>query len=166
MIWQRGWMIRKWRIEPLASLSCVLSVVFRWKIRIDRVREKISIGMDPLEALSLCPDKFLTRTRSRRNLSSKTNTKHTALLSLANRRHTKLKSLTTGTLVQLYLIYFVVASPAKPALGAYPPYPPYAPKAAPPSVAETIIAGRDLRVQHKSQPRQPVRPLPRPAKPK
>lgn len=154
----------------MASLSCVLSVVFRWKIGTSRSRSIKNLNwylpMDPLEALSLCPDKFLTRTRSRRNLSSKTNTKHTALLSLANRRHTKLKSLTTGTLVQLYLIYCVVASPAKPALGAYPPYPPYAPKAAPPSVAETIIAGRDLRVQHKSQPRQPVRPLPRPAKPK
>ncbi|XP_073958445.1 uncharacterized protein [Choristoneura fumiferana] len=58
------------------------------------------------------------------------------------------------------------ATPAKPTLGAYPPYPPYVSKPVPPSVAETIIAGRDLRVQHKSQPRQPVRPLPRPAKPK
>ncbi|VVC95540.1 unnamed protein product [Leptidea sinapis] len=48
----------------------------------------------------------------------------------------------------------------------FPPYPPYATEPAPPSVADTILAGRDLRVQHKSTPKPPVRPLPRPAKPR
>ncbi|CAG9796771.1 unnamed protein product [Diatraea saccharalis] len=48
----------------------------------------------------------------------------------------------------------------------FPPYPPYNTEPAPPSVANTIIAGRDIRIQHKSIPRQPVRPAPKPAKPR
>ncbi|CAK1601755.1 unnamed protein product [Parnassius mnemosyne] len=57
---------------------------------------------------------------------------------------------------------------AKPSLGAlgYPPYPPYATDTAPPSVAETIIAGRDLRRQYKFSPQMPARPPPKPAKPR
>ncbi|CAH2102812.1 unnamed protein product [Euphydryas editha] len=48
----------------------------------------------------------------------------------------------------------------------FPPYPPYATETIPPSVADTIIAGRDLRVQYKSTPKKNVRPPPKPAKPK
>ncbi|CAH2050117.1 unnamed protein product, partial [Iphiclides podalirius] len=48
----------------------------------------------------------------------------------------------------------------------YPPYPPYSKETAPPSVAETIIAGRDLRSKFKCSPQKSVRPPPRPAKPK
>ncbi|XP_061708558.1 uncharacterized protein LOC133518834 [Cydia pomonella] len=48
----------------------------------------------------------------------------------------------------------------------YPPYPPYDANPAPPSVAETIVAGRSLSVQHKSVFRPPAHPLPKPARPK
>ncbi|XP_047984807.1 uncharacterized protein LOC125225243 [Leguminivora glycinivorella] len=48
----------------------------------------------------------------------------------------------------------------------YPPYPPYNVSAAPPSVAEAIVAGRSISVQHKSVVRPPAHPLPKPAKPK
>ncbi|KAM3967602.1 uncharacterized protein ACR2FA_011155 [Aphomia sociella] len=61
------------------------------------------------------------------------------------------------------------AGEATPAPGtSFPPYPPYttATEPAPSSVAETIVAGRDLRVQHKTTPRRPVRPPPKPAKPR
>ncbi|XP_053617698.1 uncharacterized protein LOC128679445 isoform X2 [Plodia interpunctella] len=57
------------------------------------------------------------------------------------------------------------ATPGAPAT-SFPPYPPYATEPAPPSVADTIVAGRDLRVQHKSMPKRPVRPPPRPARPR
>ncbi|CAH0724656.1 unnamed protein product, partial [Brenthis ino] len=55
---------------------------------------------------------------------------------------------------------------AKATAAEFSPYPPYATEPAPPSVADTIIAGRDLRIQHKSTPRKSVRLPPRPAKPK
>ncbi|XP_059048147.1 uncharacterized protein LOC131843497 [Achroia grisella] len=58
----------------------------------------------------------------------------------------------------------VEASRAPPL--SFPPYPPYATEPAPPSVADTIVAGRDLRVQHKSIPRRSVRPPPKPARPR
>ncbi|CAG4979719.1 unnamed protein product [Parnassius apollo] len=53
-------------------------------------------------------------------------------------------------------------------LGApgFPPYPPYATDSAPPSVAETIIAGRDIRRQYKFSHQVPARPPPKPAKPR
>ncbi|XP_060804628.1 uncharacterized protein LOC132901760 [Amyelois transitella] len=57
------------------------------------------------------------------------------------------------------------ATPAAPAT-SFPPYPPYATEPAPASVADAIVAGRDLRVMHKSLPRKPVRPPPRPARPR
>ncbi|OWR40675.1 C3 and PZP alpha-2-macroglobulin domain-containing protein 8 [Danaus plexippus plexippus] len=50
--------------------------------------------------------------------------------------------------------------------GGFPPYPPYATEPAPPSVADTIMAGRDLRVQHKQTPKRYVRPPPKPARPR
>ncbi|XP_072937284.1 uncharacterized protein [Epargyreus clarus] len=55
---------------------------------------------------------------------------------------------------------------ATPGPAGFPPYPPYATEPAPPSVADTIFAGRDLRLQHKSTPRKPVRPPPKPARPR
>ncbi|KAL0901786.1 hypothetical protein ABMA27_006959 [Loxostege sticticalis] len=63
---------------------------------------------------------------------------------------------------------FSVMGEATPARGgtSYPPYPPYSSTPAPPSVADTIIAGRDMRLQHKSLPRQAVHPPPKPARPK
>ncbi|XP_063616766.1 uncharacterized protein LOC134789969 [Cydia splendana] len=48
----------------------------------------------------------------------------------------------------------------------YPPYPPYEASPAPPSVAETIVAGHSLSVQHKSVFRPPVHAVPKPARPK
>ncbi|PZC85673.1 hypothetical protein B5X24_HaOG215943 [Helicoverpa armigera] len=57
------------------------------------------------------------------------------------------------------------ATPA-PKIASFPPYPPYATEPAPPSVADTIIAGHDLRLQHKSIPRKPLRPPPKPARPR
>ncbi|XP_045537426.1 uncharacterized protein LOC123721775 [Papilio machaon] len=48
----------------------------------------------------------------------------------------------------------------------YPPYPPYSTATAPPSVAETIVAGRDLRRKFKFLPQRPARPPPRPARPR
>ncbi|CAG4965553.1 unnamed protein product [Colias eurytheme] len=57
------------------------------------------------------------------------------------------------------------ATPAATGAG-FPPYPPYATETVPPSVADTIMAGRDLRIQHKSTPKQTVRPPPKPARPK
>ncbi|KAH9631519.1 hypothetical protein HF086_004680 [Spodoptera exigua] len=51
-------------------------------------------------------------------------------------------------------------------LPSFPPYPPYSTEVAPPSVAETIIAGHGLRLQHKSVPRKPLKPPPKPAKPR
>ncbi|XP_013175743.1 PREDICTED: uncharacterized protein LOC106123877 [Papilio xuthus] len=48
----------------------------------------------------------------------------------------------------------------------YPPYPPYSTATAPPSVAETIVTGRDLRRKFKFLPQRPARPPPRPAKPR
>ncbi|XP_047042034.1 uncharacterized protein LOC124646052 [Helicoverpa zea] len=57
------------------------------------------------------------------------------------------------------------ATPA-PKMPSFPPYPPYATEPAPPSVADTIIAGHDLRLQHKSIPRKPLRPPPKPARPR
>ncbi|KOB69140.1 Uncharacterized protein OBRU01_09869, partial [Operophtera brumata] len=57
------------------------------------------------------------------------------------------------------------ATPAR-APPTFPPYPPYVMNPAPPSVADTIIAGRDIRVHHKSTKKAPVRPAPRPAKPR
>ncbi|XP_045528176.1 uncharacterized protein LOC123716456 [Pieris brassicae] len=58
------------------------------------------------------------------------------------------------------------ATPAGGYPGGFPPYPPYATETVPPSVADTIMAGRDLRVQHKSLPKQTVRPPPKPARPR
>ncbi|XP_028164339.1 uncharacterized protein LOC114355593 [Ostrinia furnacalis] len=58
------------------------------------------------------------------------------------------------------------ASPTPGGGGTFPPYPPYATEPAPASVADTIIAGRDIRLQHKSLPRQAVHPPPKPARPK
>lgn len=49
---------------------------------------------------------------------------------------------------------------------SFPPYPPYVVEPAPPSVADAIVAGRDLRLQHKTAPRKPVQPPPKPARPK
>ncbi|CAB3239752.1 unnamed protein product [Arctia plantaginis] len=48
--------------------------------------------------------------------------------------------------------------------GGFPPYPPYTTKPAPPSVADTIFAGRTIRRQHKSGAKKPAHPPPRPAK--
>ncbi|XP_068626434.1 uncharacterized protein [Battus philenor] len=56
--------------------------------------------------------------------------------------------------------------PEAEAASTYPPYPPYSAETAPPSVAETIIAGRDLRTQFKFLPKKPVHPPPRPARPR
>uniref|UniRef100_A0A2A4JSB8 Uncharacterized protein n=1 Tax=Heliothis virescens TaxID=7102 RepID=A0A2A4JSB8_HELVI len=57
------------------------------------------------------------------------------------------------------------ATPA-PKVAAFPPYPPYTLEPAPPSVADTIIAGHDLRLQHKSIPPKSLRALPKPARPR
>ncbi|XP_052748780.1 uncharacterized protein LOC116413524 isoform X2 [Galleria mellonella] len=56
---------------------------------------------------------------------------------------------------------------ASPALRtSFPPYPPYATEPAPSSIADTIVAGRDLRMQHKSTLQRPIRPSPKPARPR
>ncbi|CAH1639547.1 unnamed protein product [Spodoptera littoralis] len=57
------------------------------------------------------------------------------------------------------------ATPA-PKLSTFPPYPPYATEVVPPSVAEAIIAGHGLRLQHKSIPRKSIKPPPKPARPR
>lgn len=50
---------------------------------------------------------------------------------------------------------------------SFPPYPPYVVDPAPPSLADSIMAGRDIRVYQKAGvSKKPARPLPRPAKPR
>lgn len=49
---------------------------------------------------------------------------------------------------------------------AYPPFAPYSTEPVPPSLAETIATGRNLRVQHKATPKKTMRPMPKPAKPR
>ncbi|CAH0695042.1 unnamed protein product [Spodoptera exigua] len=68
-------------------------------------------------------------------------------------------------IIQFNFVFVYTATPVAK-LPSFPPYPPYSTEVAPPSVAETIIAGHGLRLQHKSVPRKPLKPPPKPAKPR